>query len=385
MKFPRLVAIIQVLIYGLCRHSIFIACINHASLTDVTTVLGYDVDSVSYDHNHDHVRGDSISSTLHPLATHRRKSRKRSNETRETIQKSVAHRITTRHIYTHGSNKRQQHAADSSLSATQSGSQANRKTFRPKDFHRSFLDSSYFSYINDNPATFQEDEINKSYDKSHGAEYYIRQVPGDGGCLFHALSVCVIELISEYHGEFDTKSRVLSHKLRQKAVNLLEKENWPVYIEDGEVMNTSELLTAASQHFHMTPIEYCRNMLKPKTWGGGPEIVVLANRFKRPIHVYGLKSDYHPHRFFNWFRPKGFRLKPCAKFGSPIFDDKEPIRILCADGRFPNIQPGQHKDPGDHFLALFPVKRLQDPNYGVCDGLQYADMHVDDFMKIMES
>lgn len=37
-----------------------------------------------------------------------------------------------------------------------------------------------------------------------------------------------------------------------------------------------------------------------------------------------------------------------------------PIADICAlnFGRFPNIAPGEQKEPGDHFLALFPTTAI---------------------------
>jgi hypothetical protein len=41
--------------------------------------------------------------------------------------------------------------------------------------------------------------------------------------------------------------------------------------------------------YEVSPAQYLANMRKPSEWGGGPEIVVLANVLKRPIHVYELQ------------------------------------------------------------------------------------------------
>ena len=50
------------------------------------------------------------------------------------------------------------------------------------------------------------------------------------------------------------------------------------------------------------------------------------------------------------------RRKPFASacFGSPRYDRREPLHILSADSRFPDIQPGKHQSTGNHFLAMFP-------------------------------
>ena len=36
----------------------------------------------------------------------------------------------------------------------------------------------------------------------------------------------------------------------------------------------------------MTPQEYCSQMRNKGVWGGGPEILALVNRLRRPIHVF---------------------------------------------------------------------------------------------------
>ena len=51
-----------------------------------------------------------------------------------------------------------------------------------------------------------------------------------------------------------------------------------------------------------------------------------------------------------------FRLRRMACFGSPKYDHKEPIHILSADSRFPDLRPGQENPNGNHFLAMFPLK-----------------------------
>jgi hypothetical protein len=82
---------------------------------------------------------------------------------------------------------------------------------------------------------------------------------------------------------------------------------------------------------------------------GGPEIVALSNHLKVPIHVYEL-------RVRGFFR-RWFELTLTTRFGSPAFDDTQPLRILYCDGRFPNIKPGQQKKDGDHFLPIFEADR----------------------------
>jgi hypothetical protein len=94
-----------------------------------------------------------------------------------------------------------------------------------------------------------------------------------------------------------------------------------------------------------------------ETWGGGPEIVALSNYLCMPVHVYELVSEG-----WRWLPLcSSFRLRPCALFGSPAFDKQPPLCILCCDGRYPHIFPGQQRQVGDHFLALFPMPARSRP------------------------
>jgi len=186
-------------------------------------------------------------------------------------------------------------------------------------------------------------------DDQHQQAFRVRQVPGDGGCLFHAISAWISYSQTDSHVEFDWRLRNLSHKLRKLAVSIL-KENQTLVVESGETVDSCGLLEMVADHYNMTADQYCKQMAHPRTWGGGPEIVALSNHFRCPIHVYqlGVSSGL--------FQKSAFCFELCAKFGryamhadvtgqhyygtlsstahcSPRFDDKSPIYLLCADGR----------------------------------------------------
>jgi hypothetical protein len=166
---------------------------------------------------------------------------------------------------------------------------------------------------------------------SDNTVFSVRQVPGDGGCLFHAITAWITYLQTGNHMDYDWRMRNLSQKLRHLAVRSLQKQNITYVLEHGEVIEPTALLEMISDVYGLQPAEYCGQLLDPRTWGGGPEIVALSNHFKCPIHVYQLSSG---RKFYNPFTKPTFELEVCAKFGSPNFDDKEPITLLCADGRF---------------------------------------------------
>ena len=201
-------------------------------------------------------------------------------------------------------------------------------------------------------------------------EFYIRQVPGDGACLFNALASSIVYKISREHFVFEKNMEMISAHLRELAVKVLSSENTSFHMEKGEYVNSSELLAMTAEHYKTTAEKYCREMLKRTTWGGGPEIVALCNYMKRPIHVYELCIGSNKGE-------KKFKLKICARFGSPAYKKKSPLYILCADGRFPNVKPGQQKPLGDHFLALFPKHAIDAKSKNSYDCFDLDDNFVD--------
>jgi hypothetical protein len=139
-----------------------------------------------------------------------------------------------------------------------------------------------------------------------------------------------------------------SDMLRQLAVDCFENnKTMPLFVHGNEVSCVADLLDACSEQYNITNQEYCTRMRNPKEWGGGPEIVVLCNLLRRPIHLYGLGTSDNDNRWM---------FRRMSVFGSPKFDRcGAPIHILSADSRFPNLRPGTQLADGNHFLALFPV------------------------------
>lgn len=214
---------------------------------------------------------------------------------------------------------------------------------------------------------------------------------------------------SKYEEESECPSLELKDRskiLRQIAVDVLdpsksvhdaEKKHGPLqfykrrlrhqrdrllFLQGSEYLRQGELLNVACSQYGITGEEYCESMKKEGVWGGGPEIVALCNYFKRPIHVYELMTWYpktkattsggQKQTTTNTTRKREnpsmaqreyddgsdvlaeFRLRRMACFGSPKFDYREPICILSADCRFPDLKPGQQASAGNHFMAILP-------------------------------
>jgi len=189
----------------------------------------------------------------------------------------------------------------------------------------------------------------------------IRQVPGDGNCLFHSLTICLSKVENGthfcYHSDRITELRRYSRLLREKAVDYLaSKPKRLLYLQGRDYMRAQDLIETACSPYGCTPEEYCDTMRKESFWGGGPEVVALCNLLKRPIHIYELyPAAQHNNNQNKRGGEASFRLRRMACFGSPKFDRREALHILSADSRFPDVTPGKQLAAGNHFLAVFPV------------------------------
>ena len=122
----------------------------------------------------------------------------------------------------------------------------------------------------------------------------IRQVPGDGNCLFHSIAACLHQAANGTHLPMDSHERILelrckSLELRNTAVDVLQnlsgKGRRKLFLQGDEYLEARELLAAAAAQFELEGEEYCELMRKESYWGGGPEIVALCNHLQRPIHM----------------------------------------------------------------------------------------------------
>ena len=238
----------------------------------------------------------------------------------------------------------------------------------PRSTHRSSPDNYRFPPWNPSPNIDENGFVLKQYKrvpgewekevklkKRHQTEVHIpctiRQVPGDGNCLFHSISTCYTYAVNGTHLDLKTSDRLKwlyenSARLREQAVDCLEQKRKLLFLQGHEYLKAQDLVDAAASQYGISGSDYCTLMRQDSYWGGGPEIVALCNVLQRPIHVYEL-----------FVSNNRFVLRRMACFGSPKFDRNQALHILSADSRFPDLPPGKQLASGNHFLAIFPDDR----------------------------
>lgn len=87
----------------------------------------------------------------------------------------------------------------------------------------------------------------------------VRQVPGDGNCLFHSLSLCLQHAQNGTHWDINRIDELYSHsqQLRRQAVACLRQGHKKLFLQGRETLKANELVTAAAQQYGMSPEEYC--------------------------------------------------------------------------------------------------------------------------------
>lgn len=131
----------------------------------------------------------------------------------------------------------------------------------------------------------------KSYETLTNIPVRIRQVPGDGNCLFHSIAVVLSKVENGTDLVMDSPRGI--HELRQSSMNLRNRavdalQSAPrrrLFLQGDEYLEARELLMAAASQFDLEGNEYCDLMRRESYWGGGPEIVALCNCLQRPIHM----------------------------------------------------------------------------------------------------
>jgi len=97
-------------------------------------------------------------------------------------------------------------------------------------------------------------------------DFVRKSMPGDGSCLFHAVSTAA-------DGEADAAS------LRALAASEVGRRQ-------SEELNGASVAQWIEWETGLSPEEYARSMMGGKSWGGQVELALLSHALERPIHVY---------------------------------------------------------------------------------------------------
>ncbi|GFH52695.1 hypothetical protein CTEN210_09171 [Chaetoceros tenuissimus] len=117
----------------------------------------------------------------------------------------------------------------------------------------------------------------------------LKQVPGNGSCLFYALASSLLYLKK---GDAKMEWKVIEEKakqLRYLAVRTLQNPNLVLTISKEDRIKSSDLLSAVAASFGMNSEQYLANMNRSRCWGGGPEIIALSHALKCSICLYHIR------------------------------------------------------------------------------------------------
>ena len=188
----------------------------------------------------------------------------------------------------------------------------------------------------------------------------IRQVQGDGSCLFQSIAAGIL---FDENVQLPQQSKVVHYSLtlRELAVKTLRdginNNTSIITMNGGTTITVQSLVSNAARLYGMTCNNYLSEMQQVAVWGGGPEIVALAHYLQRQIVVLETYSGFTSSSDDEQQQHDVIYLKEMTRFGSPQYStiSLNPIFILAANERFP-------KDYGNakynHYLAVFPTSQL---------------------------
>jgi len=212
----------------------------------------------------------------------------------------------------------------------------------------------------------------------------IRQVPGNGSCLFHAIAAGILfddstskdnhdhnvsraipsdrtthppmSKVIDYSSTLRTLAvETLANGIIRNDIKAVELSETQLVMQNDETISTSSLVNNAAMQYGISSEEYLSSMRQADVWGGGPEIVALANCLERPIVLLEPISEEHENDIVGVGESVVY-LKKIATFRSWFRPSEEgegkPIYILSANQQFPKEY---HDRTNNHFLAVFPA------------------------------
>jgi len=171
------------------------------------------------------------------------------------------------------------------------------------------------------PSSFQFSE-----EDTKDTQYFVmRNVPGDGDCVFHAVlsSVFISMGMLNPDSAFSSTMSSMALEMRSVVANYLSSPEGILYVNNKptkRIVRCRDLLKSAAQNEGMTIEDYLSKLRQPGKlgglYGGGPELTVLSNLLRRPISIYDLKQPTAEALSENYGE-----IERMGVFGEGLFED----------------------------------------------------------------
>lgn len=192
--------------------------------------------------------------------------------------------------------------------------------------------------------------------KHERLEFSMRNVPGEGDCMF--LAVALATSTSMGLGGNDALLRAIANETREVVAQVLSAKEGNLHVEGRRLVKASDLLKSAAKQEGIDKEMYIELLRNGTLQGGGPEITALSNILRRPISVYELSNGEQ----FDSGVPNLCKIQCVGSFGD-IF--KDPLSEIPNHAILTGLQEGAYSwhihvlvvDAGNgekHACALLP-------------------------------
>ena len=169
--------------------------------------------------------------------------------------------------------------------------------------------------------------INPPYFSDGEQSFTMRNVPGEGDCMF--LAVALAAATSMGLGGNDALLRAISRETRAVVAQVMNSTNGTLHIEGNRIVPARSLLESAAKQEGLSSEMYLELLQKEGRdgglYGGGPELTVLSNVLRRPISIYELPAGKEgwnlSERKNNAGGADTCQVKCMGVFGNPVFED----------------------------------------------------------------
>mmetsp|Transcript_8355 Transcript_8355/g.12571 ORF Transcript_8355/g.12571 Transcript_8355/m.12571 type:complete len:351 (+) Transcript_8355:118-1170(+) len=120
-------------------------------------------------------------------------------------------------------------------------------------------------------------------------EFKMRNVPGDGDCMF--LAVALATSTSMGLGGNNALLNAVAKETRSVVAQVLSAPDGHLHVSGNRIVRAVDLLRSAAAGEGLTAVKYIEKLVGGDLQGGGPELTVLSNVLRRPISIYELDFD----------------------------------------------------------------------------------------------